>query len=296
MVQDYVFPRTVEDAVALLAEGEGKARILAGGTDLVLDAERLPIPPTCFVDLRDVPGLDGIDASGGRIMIGAKTTHAVCSAHPLIQQHAPALAQACATVGSTQIRNIATLAGNVVSANPAADAAVVLTALQAVCTVRTPAGTRQVPLQEAYQGVGRSAMDSSRELVTHLHFPAASPGFGSAYQRISQRKGLSLPMVCAAVTLQIDGKVIADATIVAAPLAPGPTRITQAEAFLIGRVSTEDVFAQAAQLAASCVQFRSSAVRGSAAYRGRVLPVLIRRALLTAAQQANTQKGGTSCR
>ena len=295
MVEEYLFPETVRDVVTVLDERNGRARTIAGGTDLMLDVANLSVQPKCFVDLRNVRELEGVYERGGSIVIGAKTTHAICAGHPLVRRHAPALSTGCGVIGSTQIRNIATLAGNVASANPAADSAVVLTALEAVCVVVSRDGSRDISMPEMYAGVGRSSIDSSRELITHIRFPAAVPGKGSAYERLSQRKGLSLPMVCAAVTLRISGGVIEGSTVVAAPLAPGPTRIFQAEAFLAGRTPDEETFAQAGAIAAESVRFRSSPIRGSAEYRHRALAVLVRRALGRAAADA-VKKEGTPCR
>lgn len=295
MIREYVFPATVEAVISLLDEQEGRARIFAGGTDLVLDSAKLPISPECFVDLRDIHELDGIYEKDDCVVIGAKTTHTECASHPLIRTHVPALAQASGTVGSTQIRNVGTLAGNIVSANPAADSAVVLTALEVICTVRSKEGSREIPMTHMYEGVGRSVIDSSRELLTYIRIPIREHGNGCAYERMEQRKGLSLPMVCTAVTLEIRDGIIVKSTVVAAPLAPGPTRLADVEEYLTGREPTEEVLTEAGRLAAECVRFRSSPVRGSAEYRRQVLPVLVRRALTTAAMRTGGKKGGASC-
>lgn len=294
MIKEYFFPETVRDTVTLLDERNGRARIFAGGTDLSLDAANLSIQPECFVDLRDVRELEGIYEQDGYVVIGSKTTHTVCLSHDLIKTHAPALRVGCGVIGSTQIRNIATLAGNVVSANPAADSAVVLTALEAICTVESALGRRDIPMSEMYAGVGRSSIDSSRDLITHIRFPATAPGKGSAYERLSQRKGLALPMVCVAVTLYITDGKIEKSTVVAAPLAPGPTRIFQVEEFLTGRTPDDETFTRAGAIATESVRFRSSPVRGSAEYRHATLSVLVRRALEKAA--ADALRGGmTRC-
>ncbi len=281
MIQDYLFPATVDEAVALLNGHGGRARIFAGGTDILLAEDQSETD--YYLDLGRIDDLHGIVERDGWIVIGANTTHSRCAAHPLIRQQAPVLAEACGKVGSTQIRNVGTLAGNIVSANPAADSAVALTALEAVVTIAGPAGLRETPIGELYAGVGRSALDSRREVITAIKFPARRAGEGSAYQRLEQRQGLSLPMLCAAVKVCLAAGKVERAVVVAAPLSPGPKRLTAAEEYLVGKQATEEHFAEAGCLAAQAVKFRDSAVRCGGDYRQRVLPVLIRRALTSAA-------------
>jgi len=282
MIQDYLCPASVQEALDLLALYAGRARIIGGGTDLLLEKEA----PDYYVDLGRISELDGIVEKDGHIVIGANVTHAQCVAHPLILKNAPLLAQASGTVGSTQIRNVATLAGNIVSANPAADAAVALTALQAVVTVTSQCGTADRPITGLYAGVGRSTVDCGAEIIVNIKFPVRQPGEGGAYERLQQRQGLSLPMASAAVSLGLSQGLISQAVIVAAPLAPGPTRVAQAEKILLGQKPTEEMFRRAGELAGDSVTFRSSPTRGGAEYRHRVLPVLVRRALRTAAERA----------
>lgn len=283
MFQDYLFPETTEDAIALLTRLEGKARIIAGGTDLVINVREMEDPPEYYVDLHRIETLNGIHEEDGYIYVGANTTHSQCLANPLIRRHAPVLASACSRVGSTQIRNMGTLAGNIVSANPAADSAVALTALEAVCIVEGASGQREIPLNKMYYGVFRSAVDSSREIITSIKFRIRDKNESSAYECMSRRKALSLPMLCTAVKLRIENNIVNNAVIVAAPLAPGPFRVPEAEEFLEGRPATEEQFTLAGRVASEHVTFRSSPTRGSSTYRHEVLPILIRRALMSAA-------------
>lgn len=283
MFQDYLFPETIDAAVSMLRQYAGRARVISGGTDLILDAKKIQPKPEYYVDPLRIDALNGVYESDGFLVIGANTTHSQCACNKTIARHGMALVTASSRVGSTQIRNMGTLAGNVASANPAADAAVALTALEAVCVVCGPDGQREIPMTEMYRGVGRSAVDSSKELITQIKFPLRTDGTASAYESMELRKSLSLPMVCTAVKLQMDGDVIGRAVIVAAPLSPGPFRVRDAEEYLIGKSPVEAHFTQAGKIATECVDFRSSPTRGSSAYRHEVLPILIRRALLTAA-------------
>ncbi len=290
MSQEYIFATTVESALALLKEHKGKARIIAGGTDLILQESRRKEKSTVLVDLSHIPELHGICECNGDIVIGACVTHAEASFSPLLKAKAEALATACGKVGGRQIRNMGTLVGNIVSGQPAGDAAVALTALDAMCTVHTCDGAvREVPMAQMYTGVCESSVDCCAEIVAGIRIPADKSGEASSYQRMEQRKALSLPMLCVAAKLGLKGGVITSAAIAMAPVGPGPQRAVEAEAFLIGQEAGQTAFAKAAALADKNATFRSSSVRGSKEFRHAVLPVFIVRALEEAAARAGAR-------
>ncbi|MDR0239604.1 MAG: FAD binding domain-containing protein [Deltaproteobacteria bacterium] len=285
--QDYVFPRTVESALALLKEYGGKAIIIAGGTDLVLLEARKKETSAVLVDISHIPDLCGIREEEGWIVLGANVTHSEAAFSPLIRQKALALAIASGKVGGRQIRNIATVAGNIVAGHPAGDAAVALTALGATCVIRSPDGARrELGMPEMYAGLHVSAVDCHAELLTHIRIPAQGPGEGSSYQRMEQRKALSLPMLCVGARVAMNGKKIKSARIAIAPVGPRPQRATEAEDFLAGKTASPNVFAKAAALADKHAAFRTSAVRGSSEFRHAVLPVFVVRALEEAVARA----------
>ena len=281
MLKDYLFPTTAQEAVDMLVKYDGAARIIAGGTDLSIDMRRMDPKPDYLVDLRDIEELKAIVEDGDYIRIGANAIYSDIMVNDLVSQHASALAEAAANVGAVQVRNLGTLGGNIVSAQPAADAAVALTALDAVLVIRDANGEREVPITDVYAGPGRSKIDPARELIVAVKVPKKRAGEESAYVVMDQRKALALPMVCTAVKMRIEDGQVAEVNIVAAPLAPGPTRVTAAEEFLAGKPATLENFEEAGKIATDSVSFRSSYVRGSAEYRHEVLPVLIRRALIT---------------
>lgn len=287
MSQDYVLPRTVESALALLKEYGGKAKIIAGGTDLMLQDSSKNEETSVLVDISRIPDLDGIAEADGWIIVGANVTHNDAAFSPLIRQKARALATASSKVGGKQIRNIATIGGNIISAQPAADAAVALTALGAKCVVYTCDGKRhELNMPEMYAGVGVSFLNRNAGLLAQIRIPASGPEEGSSYQRMEQRKALSLPMLCVGAKVALDGKKINCAQISMAPVGPGPQRATEAEAFLAGKNADLDVFEEAAALANKQATFRTSAVRGSKEFRHAVLPVFVVRALQEAAARA----------
>jgi len=246
MLQEYSLPSTVDEALALLDKNGGTARVIAGGTDLMLDLESGKISPSCLVDISNIQELKAIELNGDTISIGAGVTHNDVAKSPLILEKAPVLTKACRSVGSLQIRNTGTLAGNVVNAQPAADAAVALVALGARAEIAGPNGTRSVPVEELYAGVGRSKVDSTKELLTRITFPALTKNQGSAFVRLAQRNALALPMLNVAVVVSLSGNVFEWARIVMAPVGPGPVRATQAEQLLAGAEVNPDNIKKAA--------------------------------------------------
>jgi len=308
MIEDYVFAKSIDEALGFLADKAGKAKVFAGGTALLLDGSLITGSPEYYLSLAKLNELTGISRENGHVTIGANTTLGQCAEDPLITENAPALAQATGNLGSTQIRNMATVAGNICAAKPFGDAPIALAALDAKCIVRSAGGSREVPITEMYAKLGESIVDSTKEVLTHIKFAARAGGEGFAFERLEPRKGLSFPIVNVAVKLRVADGVISEAAIVAGPLSPGPRRIPAAEEFLIGKTTTEENFAQAGELASQNVTFHNSPercrahhdvectyetcrfcvnpVRASGAYRHQVLPVLVRRALTQAAHSA----------
>ena len=285
-MQDYLIPETVEQALSHLQSNKGRARVVAGGTDLLLDLAEGKKEAVVLVDLTRIPSLQAITIEDETIKIGAAVTHNQVARSKLIQERASVLARADRSVGSLQIRNIATVVGNVVNAQPAADTAVALVALGAVAEVVSPSGKEYIPVEKLYAGVGKSILDSSTQIVTRIQFPALLKNQGSAYERLEQRKALALPMLNVAVVVSLADNQFQWARIVMAPVGPGPVRATEAEAFLKGADVTLENIEKAAAAARAQANPRSSALRGSREYRLEVLPVLVRRALEAAVAQA----------
>ncbi|CAG37262.1 FAD binding domain-containing protein [Desulfotalea psychrophila] len=286
MVQEYLFPATVSEAVALLASKDGKARIIAGGTDLVLDMKDGKFAADVLLDLSNIGELSDIAEADGYIRIGANVTLSQVVNSKLVHQHAPALVQACRKVGSLQIRNVATVVGNVVTANPAADAAVALACLDTSVEVVDQKGLRVLPLAEMYAGICLSGIDSCNHLVTHLKFPLKEKGDGCAYVRMEQRKALSLPMLNVSAKVSVKDGCFAWARVLFAPVGAGPQHAIDAELFLQGAEITDANIKEAGLLARNQATFRSSAVRGSKEYRMGVLPAIVERVLQAAVADA----------
>lgn len=282
---EYVLARTLDQALSALGQPGRQGRVIAGGTDVVIDVEEGKIQADILVDITRIPTLAEIREEDGYLLIGATATLTQISRSPLVRRHAPSLAQAAGRVGSLQIGNAATLTGNVISAQPAADAAMALAVLNAVFTVRNQAGERQVPMTEMYAGFGKSSVDSSQEIVTQIRIPCLAVDEAAAFIRLELRKSLALPMLNAAAAAKIrDGRFIW-ARIAMGPVGVGPTRAAEAEAWLAGKAVTAGMIRIAGELALENANPRSNLLRGSREYRLQTLPVLVRRALADCAKQ-----------
>lgn len=280
MINDYVLPKTVEEALAALEQGN--ARIIAGGTDLLLDLQEGKKTPEILVDVTGIDSIQFIRESQGLICIGAGVTHQQITESSLLREKAAVLAKASGTVGSLQIRNTATLAGNVVNAQPAADGAVALVALGAEAVVQDQEGSRTELVENLYAGLNSSKVNSTYQMLTELRVPSLEITQGSAYVRWAKREALALPMLCVGVVVSMKGDRIEWARIAMAPVATQPQRALEAEAVLKGQVPTEEVIMQAAEAAVKAANPRDSKIRGSKVCRTSVLKNLVKRAILEA--------------
>jgi len=289
MWQAYEMPTSVEEAVAILAHYDGRAQIIAGGTDLIIELQEGKCTADCLVDVTRIPGLDRIQQWDNWIVIGSNVTFRQIKDSSLLHVQARVLCEAAATVAALQIQTVATLAGNVVNAMPAADGSVALIALDAQAEIATAQERSWRPIDELFLGPGQSAVDPTRQMVTAIRFPVVQGRQGSAWERIGRRRALVLPILNCAVSLVLDndGQHLRWARIGLGPVAPVPFRAREAEAFLAGKPATEETFAQAGEIAAGEAHPRSSLLRASREYRTEVLKVLVRQGLARAVAQAH---------
>jgi CO/xanthine dehydrogenase FAD-binding subunit len=292
MWQAYEMPSSVDEALAILARYNGQAQIIAGGTDLMVELQECKRTLQCLVDVTRIPGLDRIEEEGDWIVMGANVTFRQIKDSPLLRQQARVLCEAAASVGALQIQTVATLAGNVVSALPAADGSVALVALDAEARVAARTGQQWQPVAELFLGPGKSAIDPAQQMLTAIRIPVAGARHGSAWERIGRRRALVLPILNCAVSLALadaggpgDHPTVEWARIGLGPVAPVPFRARETEAYLAGRPAGEETYASAAEVAASEAHPRSSLLRASKEYRSEVLKVLVRRGLARAVEQ-----------
>lgn len=289
MTSAYLFPQTVDEALDMLRRHAGRARIIAGGTDLMLQIKQGKYQVETFVDITRVPELNGIRLTDdGYIWVGAATTHRQVWESPIIQEHAAVLAEACRAVGALQIQNVGTLGGNVVNAMPAADGSIALTALSAEAQVAAPHGRYWTDLLEVFSRPGVCKIDPSAELLVAFRFKALGRRAGSAFERLARRRALSLPILNCGVVVQLNeaGDRFEYAAIALGPVAPTPFRARGAEAILAGAPVNAEAIRAAAHQAMEESDPRSNILRASREYRKDMVEVLTRRALERAVQQA----------
>jgi CO/xanthine dehydrogenase FAD-binding subunit len=275
----YQRPKDISEALQFLVEAGGRGRVIAGGTDLVLQLKEHQREVDLLVDISGLEELKQIEERDGWIRIGAGVTHADVEKSRLIQREAKALAEGCAQVGSPQIRNMGTLVGNVISAQPAGDGAIPLTALEAEIRVQSQSGEHWVSMEEAYRGVGRSAIDSAREVATEVRFRRCEGKGRSGFFRLARRKALALPILNGAVALLRNPSFnrIDKARIALGPVAERPFRPRKAEALLESGEISSELILEAAQIASDEASPRSSLLRGGDVYRTEMIRVYLTR-------------------
>jgi carbon-monoxide dehydrogenase medium subunit len=279
--EQYFRPRTISEALEILGEFHGDAKLIAGGTDVLVQMRRRELETRVLVDITQIPGLEEIRSEDGLIKIGARVTHSQVEESPLIHENAMALKEGASHVGSPQIRNLGTITGNIVSGQPGADTAIPLLALDAHVRVATKGGERTIPLTEFFIDTGKTAVDSCREMISEISFPTLGRGEASAYFRLSRRKALALPIlaVCIVLSADVEKKRFKHVRIALGPVAPVPFRARETEDFLTGAPFGEAIIRQAAEKAAQESNPRTSPLRGSAAYRRAMIANLVERGI-----------------
>ncbi len=283
----YHSPATLVEALRLKAEYGDRARIIAGGTDLLLEIERGVRKSAAgnapgVIDLTRIPGLAEIREADGTIQLGPLVTHNQCVASPLIVAKAFPLARACWEVGAPQIRNRGTIAGNIITASPANDAVVPLTALSARVAVRSLArGERVLPLAAFVTGFRKVDL-APDEIVTGISFPAPAPNTSGTFIKLGLRRAQAISVISVAVVVERaaagpDAPVV-HAAIALGAVAPVIVRATAAEAYLAGKALTAEHIESAATLAVDAAAPIDD-VRGSAEYRVGMVRTLVLRAL-----------------
>ncbi|OGL11100.1 MAG: hypothetical protein A3I14_15425 [Candidatus Rokubacteria bacterium RIFCSPLOWO2_02_FULL_73_56] len=275
---EYHEPAAVAEAVALGARFGEAGRFLAGGTDLIIQMRRGKVAPRHVLSLHRVPGLDRIEANGA-ITLGALVTHRAVERCADFQGPLGALVEGARVVGGHQIRNVATVGGNVVNASPAADVVPVLLTLDATVTCLGPDGERTLPLEGFLTGPGQTARRPG-ELLTAIRFERLPPASATAFLKAGRRRAMEISVVCVAARLTLDPareRCLA-ARITLGAVAPTTMRARAAERALEGRPLTDDVLREAGRLAAGECRPISD-VRASARYRRLLVETLVPRAL-----------------
>ena len=276
---------SLEEAAAALTRYAPDARLLAGGTDLLVDLKTGRVSYDHLVSLNRIAELRGVSENNGDLRIGALTTITQLSRSPVVQRHFPALLDATGRMAAAQIRNVATVGGNIAAAVPCADLPPILMAMKASVVLWSPTGQREVPLDSFFTGP-RATVLRADEVLTAVLVPKLPSGFGSAYARFQLRDGNAIAVAAVATGLLLDNDdTIRDVRIVLGAVAPIPLLVESAAVELAGQPADEDAFRRAAAAAMSVAEPISD-VRGSAEFRRQLVGVLTQRALRTAYQRA----------
>jgi aerobic carbon-monoxide dehydrogenase medium subunit len=286
-IKEYLVPETLSQALRMLGDRKGRARVISGGTDVIVALRRREYGVEALVDISRIPGLGLIEQQADNIVLGALVTHAQTEASALIKEKAGLLASACAAMGSPQIRAMATVAGNLVSGQPAADASIPLLALDARVTVASLDGERVVRLADFFLDVGKTVVDPTREILTRIEFKALGSNQGGCSLRLSKRRALALPMLVCSVIVTVDKprNLITEAAIALGPVAPTPFRSRLIEDEIKGKSATIETLQEAADRAYAYCSPRDSLLRGSCDYRQEMVKVLVKRGLRRALEQ-----------
>ena len=284
---DYAAPKTVAEAVGLLSDRGERARVLAGGTDLIVQVREHRRDLGLMVDVKRIPEVNELayDARQGLRLGAAVPCYRVTENREIARTY-PGLIDAVALIGGVQIQSRASVGGNLCNASPAADATPALIAHQAVCVIAGPKGTRELPVEQFCTGPGRNAL-ARGEMLLSLRVPPPAKNFGAAYLRFIPRNEMDIAVVGAGVSVTLDaGKARCTAARVAlGAVAPIPLPVPEAAAALVGDALSDSLIDKAAGLARAAARPISD-MRGDADYRRHLVGVLVKRALHRAVERA----------
>lgn len=283
---EYLSPGSIGEAISALKAAGGEARLLAGGTDLLVQMRGGRARPKLVIDLKRIPDIASIREEGGAFIIGAATSGAVLGEHEALRKAWPGIVEAANLIGSTQVQGRASLGGNLCNASPAADSVPALIAAGAVCVIAGPNGEREATVETIQAGPGQTTLAKDEVLVA-FRLPKRPAHSADAYLRLIPRTEMDIAVVGAAVcvTLDASGKCVAARVSVGA-VAPTTLLVKAAGAALVGSVFEERALAKMEAAVAAAAKPISDK-RGTAEYRTKVAAVLARRAALIARDRAN---------
>ncbi len=280
---EYFSPQNIHEALSLLKRNREKAKLLAGGTDLLVQMKKNDIQPHYVIDLKRIPGLVGIqgDHNGG-LRIGAMTTISEIESSGIVKERFPILSEVAKIIGSVQIRNRGTIGGNVCRAAPSADFVPILIAAGAKLKIAGQHDERTVSLEDFFVGPGKTLLRYD-EILREIGVPRPSGKWGSVYLRHTPRQTMDLAVVGVAVLIALDDmdNTCRDVKIALASVGPTPIRAKEAEKRLLGKTVTESVIEESAKVAAKEIRPISDAY-GPAWYKKDIAVVLVRRAIAQA--------------
>ena len=288
LFQDYLKPQTIDEALQYLSEAKGSIAVVSGGTDLLLDIKQgRHNPVEQMIDVSGISEMGEITLSGDSIEIGASVTHKQIITNPILQEHAQCVVEGCGLIGGPQVRNVATIGGNVAHALPAGDGTISLLALDTEVQIASNSGISWMPLIEIFAGPGKVYFDRTSAIVVGFRFKAKGSQEGSAFYRVMRPQGVAIAILnmAAWVKLDEDGN-LEKVRVSCGPAGPKPVRALKTEEYLSGKTWDDSVLQEAAQILAEEVSLRTSKHRATKEYRHQLLPVLLRKVMDMAVERA----------
>lgn len=269
--QNYIRPKNLSEAMDAFAHAPRPLLPIAGGTDLLLDLEQgRHTPVQTLVDVTSIAEMNLLEQHGDELYIGASVPVNRVATTPEVTHHAQALTEACNLIAGPQVRNVATLGGNVAHALPAADGTIALLALDAIAEIANTTGIRRIAFKDLFLGPGKSSLKHGEELIVGFYISLSTPHQASCFKRIMRPQGVALPILNCAVWLERQNDVIKDIRIAVGPGGGTPFRATEAEDTLRGKSFYAESFVSALEALLAQAQFRTSARRASADYRQHI--------------------------
>ena len=287
----YLIPKNLKEACLMLAEHGDKTRILAGGTDLLVQMKNRIVQPEYIIGISNTPHTDYIHVDQKQLVIGANAKLAAVAQDSQIQRYFPALAYAASVTATVQIRNMGTVVGNICNASPAADTATPLLVYDAKVVIMHSEGERILPLGEFFRDPGVTALKSG-EIVKEVILPLTPEKSGSNYQKLSARSKVDIAAIGVSAYLLVnETETVTQARIAIGAVAPVPKRVPRAEKTLEGKRLTQALVKKAAQISMDEAAPITD-IRATASYRKKMVEVLIQRALNKSMEQIRTQLTG----
>jgi carbon-monoxide dehydrogenase medium subunit len=296
--REYLQPKNIDQAIKVLTTTFGTSAVIAGGTDLLLDLRQGRHSKVDFlVDVSGVEEMTEIEEDGDYIYIGAAVTHKQIITNHLLQAHAQCVVEGCGLIGGPQVRNVATIGGNVARALPAGDGTVSLLALDAEVQIASSGGYRWQPLIDIFVSPGKVTFDRKKEIIVAFRVHKRGEMESSAFHRIIRPQGVAIAILNMAAWVKLDGEdKLAVVRLACGPAGPRPFRARETEAALRGKVFNEETFERACQALDAEVNLRTSAHRATKEYRHSLLPVLLRKVLgLAIARSENKNRDDSGC-
>ncbi len=279
---DYYMPESLQEAYGLMEKQKGRARYIAGGTDVIVRIKQRAIEPEALISLRHIQDLAGVHWKGD-LRLGGMTVFRDLERDEKIARTFPALHQAVSVLANPQVRNVATLGGNLANAAPSADCAPPLLVLGATAEIEGPGGNREVPLEAFFEGPGRTCLDGT-ELLGAVRVPGREKGSGTAFLKTG-RVSQDIALINAAAYVVMEGKVCRTCRLAAGAVAPVPLRLRKAEKAVEGREINPELLDEVKQVVEGEVSPITD-VRTTAEYRRIMSGVLVKRALMQAVRDA----------